>query len=72
MPDAKEIGRRLRELRGNRTLEEAANGAGVGQSALTMYELGQRIPRDEAKIRLAKYYGVTVDALFFASELHET
>jgi len=30
-----------------------------------MYELGYRVPRDEIKMKLADYYGVTVQSLFF-------
>lgn len=63
--DAIEIGKRLRTLRGDRTIEKVSNDTGLGVSALTMYELGKRIPRDEAKIVLARYYNVSVDDLFF-------
>jgi transcriptional regulator with XRE-family HTH domain len=63
--DAKEIGARLRKLRGERTIAKVSEDTGIGVSALTMYELGNRIPRDEAKLALAGYYGVTVDSLFF-------
>ena len=50
--DQKEMGRRLRELRGERTIKEAAADLGISVSALNMYELGERIPRDEVKIKL--------------------
>ncbi|WP_423748200.1 hypothetical protein [Bacillus cereus] len=36
-----------------------------------MYENGQRIPRDNIKIKLANFYGVTVQTIFFDSEQHE-
>lgn len=65
MIDVTEIGRRLRALRGDRTIEKVSVDTGLGVSALTMYELGKRMPRDEAKIVLARYYNVTVDELFF-------
>lgn len=64
--DAKNIGTVLRKLRGERSLEYAAAQMGISKSALAMYERGERIPRDEIKIRLAKYYGQSVQALFFA------
>ena len=68
MLDTMEIGRRLRSLRGARTLQTVSNETGLGVSALTMYELGQRMPRDEAKIILSEYYGISIDALFFAQD----
>ncbi len=70
--DRQTIGMKLRALRGNATIETVSNSIGISASALTMYELGQRIPRDEIKIKLASYYNVRVDDLFFDNELHET
>lgn len=61
-----EVGKRLRILRGERTLQKVSDDTGLGVSALTMYELGKRMPRDEAKIALANYYGVSIADLFFA------
>ena len=66
MLDMIEVGKRLRELRGGKTLQAVSDETGLGVSALTMYELGQRTPRDEAKIALADYYGVSIEDLFFA------
>ena len=66
MIDGTEIGRRLRMLRGNRTIKKVSDDTGIGMSALGMYELGQRIPRDEAKMILADYYNVSLERLFFA------
>ena len=55
---------KLIELRGNRSQEEVAKALGISVSALSMYEQGNRIPRDEIKIRMAEYYGISLDALF--------
>lgn len=66
------IGKMLRELRGGKTLESAAEGIDVSTSALAMYETGQRVPRDEIKIRIAKFYGVTVESIFYPKKQHET
>lgn len=55
---------KLIELRGNRTQEEVAKALGVSVSALSMYEQGNRIPRDEIKIRMAEYYGISLESLF--------
>lgn len=63
--DAEKIALRLIELRGNRTIKEVADANGISVSALAMYEAAKRIPRDEIKLKLAKYYGVDVAALFF-------
>ncbi len=58
------VGEKLRELRGNRPREEIAKEVGVSVSALAMYELDERIPRDEIKVRLANKYNVSVQELF--------
>lgn len=58
--------RNLKDLRGNRTLEEVAKAVGISVSSLGMYETGKRIPRDDVKIRIAKYYQTTVAAIFFS------
>ena len=58
------IGEKLRKLRGNRPREEIAKEVGVSVSALAMYELDERIPRDEIKVRLANKYNVGVQELF--------
>ena len=64
--DKKLIAKRLIELRGEKTQFEVAKEVGVSLSALAMYETGNRTPRDEIKIKLAKYYGITVESLFFS------
>ena len=64
--DKKQIGLRLKDLRGDKTLKEVAVAVGISTSALGMYEIGQRVPCDPIKIALAKYFGTTVDAIFFA------
>ena len=64
--DGKAIGSRLRSLRGDKTIDEVANDVGISRSALNMYELGERIPRDTKKLQLAKYYGISIEELFFS------
>ena len=61
------IGEKLRELRGTKTIEDVAKSLGVSPSALSMYENDNRIPRDEVKIRIAKYYKKSVQSIFFTS-----
>ena len=36
-------------------------------SALAMYEAGERVPRDEIKIKLAKIYNRSVNYIFFTN-----
>jgi transcriptional regulator with XRE-family HTH domain len=63
------IGEKLTELRGARTREQVARDTGLSLSAIAMYELDQRVPRDRIKIILAKYYGQTVGSIFFEDEV---
>lgn len=65
-------GQRLRALRGTTPQDKVANAVGISKSALSMYENDVRIPRDEIKIRIARYYNQSVDSIFFASTVHET
>lgn len=63
--DNEEMARKLRTLRGNRPQQEVASAVGISVSALSMYEQGERIPRDDVKLRLAKYYHRSVGFIFF-------
>jgi putative transcriptional regulator len=65
--DLQKIGQKLVELRGTKSREQVAVDLGISYSAVVSYELGERIPRDEIKIKIAKYYGVDVGELFFSS-----
>ena len=49
----------------NETQEDTAKAAGVSLSAYRAYENGERIPRDEVKIRLADHFGTTIKDIFF-------
>jgi putative transcriptional regulator len=60
-----EIAKTLVRLRGKRTQEEIAKKLGISPSAYSMYETGQRIPRDEVKIKIAKLYNRSVQYIFF-------
>ena len=68
--DAQAIGKNLKELRQKAGLsrEEVSAALGVGLSALAMYERGERIPRDEIKIRIARLYEKSVDEIFYTHE----
>ena len=65
MTDAKEIGARLRKLRGDLSMQEVADKLGTAVSTIGMYERGERVPIDEIKVKLADFYGVTVQEIFF-------
>lgn len=61
----KSIAERLVAARGKTPREVVAAAVGVSVSAISMYETGARIPRDEVKVKLAKYYKKPVQDLFF-------
>ncbi|WP_294731036.1 helix-turn-helix transcriptional regulator [uncultured Faecalibaculum sp.] len=63
--DPQEIGTALRELRGMKTVKTVAHALGVTESAVTNWENGIRVPRDELKKRIADYYGVKAGEIFF-------
>lgn len=64
--DSNKIAERLRELRGYKPRRVVAGDLGISESALTAYESGLRVPRDEVKIKLADYYDTSVETIFFA------
>lgn len=56
----------LTDLRGEASREEVAKAVGVSVSAWQMYENGQRIPKDEVKVRIASYFKKTVGEIFYS------
>lgn len=63
--DAKMIGKRLRELRGEISVEQVSKALDVGASTIYMWENGERIPRDEMKLKIARFFNSSVDEIFF-------
>ena len=63
--DKKTVGQRLKKLRGSESQVKVAEALGILPSSLSMYESGQRTPSDEVKIKIAKYFNTTVQAIFF-------
>ena len=59
------IGNRLREARGELSITDVCQAAGITQNALKAYEAGERIPRDSVKYLLARVYQRSVAELFF-------
>ncbi len=70
--DRKRIGETLVRLRGEKSQSEVAKDLGISVSALSMYETGERIPRDPIKIRIADYYDTPIQDIFFAPVTHNT
>lgn len=58
--------RKLREERGEST-RRVSDNLGISESSLIKYERDERTPRDEVKIKLAEYYDVRVEKIFFTS-----
>ena len=64
--DSKVIGNRLKKMRGDMTVKALADKLGVVPSAVSMYEKGERVPRDKVKIRYAQIFNRSIDEIFFA------
>lgn len=60
-----DLGKRLKELRGDRNRDKVAEAVGISSSAMGMYECNKRVPRDDVKKKLADFYNVTIQQLFF-------
>ena len=64
--DKEAVAVRLKELRGKETQQSIADKIGLKQSTYAMYESGERMPGDENKIKIARYYNKTVQEIFYA------
>lgn len=67
--DPVETGKLLRELRGEKSQAEVADAVGISQQALSNYEKGLRVPKDQVKIALACYYEQPV-SIFYADKAY--
>jgi putative transcriptional regulator len=70
--DRAQIAKKLMDLRGDKSREEVANAINISVSALQMYENAQRIPKDEIKVKIAEYYSVSVQSIFFECKNHNS
>ena len=52
----KKSGKIIAKLRGKRTQKEIAKALKISPSAIQMYEAGNRVPRDEIKLKIAKHF----------------
>lgn len=68
MISASVIGQRIKNLRESKgmTQEAFCNAVGITQPALSNYETGLRIPRDEVKLRIARCFDTSIEAIFYA------
>ena len=64
------VGNKLRELRKARGLsqEEVARGVGTTRQTITSIEVGKYTASLPLALRLARYFGVTVEELFWLAE----
>ncbi len=64
------VGNKLRELRKARGLsqEEVARGVGTTRQTITSIEVGKYTASLPLALRLARYFGVTVEELFWLEE----
>lgn len=65
------VAEKLVKLRGDKSRETVAKACGISISALAMYERGERIPRDDIKVRLAEYYNRSVNFIFIDLNEHK-
>lgn len=59
-------------LRGDRSQKQVADELGVPKSTYVMIELGCRFPRRDLQEKLARFFKVTVDELFFNHTNHKS
>ena len=70
--DAKTIGNRLRDLRGEKSVADVAKDLNLSPSTWSMYENGERIPRDNIKLRIAQHFHKPLHLLFFTEGTHRS
>lgn len=58
----------LKKLRGKASQGEIARKIGITKSSWAMYERGERVPRDEVKVKIANFFGKTVQEIFFGQQ----
>lgn len=58
----------LKSLRGTMSQDEVSKKIGITKSSWAMYERGERVPRDEVKIKIANFFGKTVQEIFFGQQ----
>ncbi|MBQ5318446.1 MAG: helix-turn-helix transcriptional regulator [Oscillospiraceae bacterium] len=69
MFDVKKMGKRIKELRGERSQTECAELLGISRGALSFYENGERKPDADVIYAMCQVFGVTSDYLLGLSNL---
>ena len=59
------VGEKLRKLRGTKPRHQVADDLGISYSMYMKMERDERNASDELKIRIASYYGKSVQYIFF-------
>ena len=65
MAEFKDMLRYFREQQGL-SQTELGKKVNLSTSAIGMYERDERTPRDSMKVKLAKFYKVSIESLFFS------
>ena len=67
------IGAQIKQLRlaAGMTQRELAQRINVGNTTLSQYESGARVPSDEVKLKIAMVFGVSVDYLLGVTDSRE-
>lgn len=63
--EKRKVAENLVSLRNGKSREKIAEEIGISVSTLQMYENAKRVPKDSIKVKLANFYGVTVQSIFF-------
>ena len=65
--NGKTIGEKITFLRNemNITQKELAQKLGISVASIAIYELNERIPRDEMKKKISEFFKVPIQDLFF-------
>ena len=68
------VGRKLKNIREDKGLsvDDVAQDLDLTRQAIYNYEADMRVPRDEIKLKLADYYGVSVEEIFFNTKSNKT
>lgn len=61
--EAKAVGQRIRQLRGDLTQAEFAERIGITQAMIWNYENGMQMPKANALFRIAQYSGTSIEWL---------
>jgi len=55
-----------------KSMTDVARDLNISLASMSRYESGERNPRDDLKSRIASYYGVSVQDIFYAEKVHGT